>query len=253
MGPDGLTLLPCKISSVTGGADPKDWRYSLIRSGPSENTVIEREAAGVLSFRVNAEPGRPYRGIAPLETSNATGALLAALEAQLKREATVLPTRIITGGGVAPQAGDIEKSVRRGGIVTLVQGSMLSRDDPSGVKAGTIRNETTASVVELREQLERAVCAAMGVPGGLILSGDDGAAARENFRFFASSTIAPLLRTVQTEWEAKIAALKFNLDALRASDETARARALGSRAQAVSKLVASGVSLDEALSLAGVD
>ena len=28
LGPNGLTLLPCKISSVTGGADPASWHYS---------------------------------------------------------------------------------------------------------------------------------------------------------------------------------------------------------------------------------
>ena len=114
LGPDGLTLLPCRISSVSGGADPKDWRYSLIRSGPSENIVIERAAAGVLSFRVNADPGRPYRGVAPLEAANSTGGLLADLEIQLAREARVKPTRIITAGSVKGQASDVEKSIQRG-------------------------------------------------------------------------------------------------------------------------------------------
>ena len=253
LGPNGLTLLPCKISAVTGGAEPASWHYSLTRSGPTENIVIERPAEAVLSFRVHSEPGSPWRGVAPLEATNGTGALLAELEAQLTAESKVLPTRIITGGGISLQAGEIERSVRRGGIVTLVQGSMLSRDDPSGVRAGVVKNETSASVVTLRAQLEAAVCAALGVPGGLILGGGDGAAAREDFRRFAAATVSPLLQTIAAEWEAKIAPLKFDLNALRASDETARARALGSRANAVSKLVASGVPLDEALSLSGVE
>ena len=79
LGPNGLTLLPCKISTVTGAADPKDWRYLLTRAGPSENIVIERPAEAVLSFKVNAEPGSPYRGVAPLEVANSTGSLLASL------------------------------------------------------------------------------------------------------------------------------------------------------------------------------
>ena len=126
-------------------------------------------------------------------------------------------------------------------------------NDPSGLKAGVIRNEASAPVVALYGQVQRAVCAALGVPGGLLLSGGDGAAAREDFRRFAAATIAPLLRIIAAEWQAKIAPLKFDLNALRASDETARARALGSRANAVQKLVASGVPLDEALSLSGVE
>ena len=207
----------------------------------------------MLAFRVNAEPGTPWRGVGALEASNSTGRLLAELEAQLTLESKVPPTRIITGGGVKRQAGDIEASVKRGGIVTLIQGQISGRDDPSGVRAGAIKNETTAAVVDLHEQLERAVCAALGVPGGLVLSGGDGAAAREDFRRFAAATVAPILGVVKTEWEAKVAPLKFNLDGLRASDETARARATGSRAGAVQKLVLSGVPLDEALQLAGVD
>ena len=55
------------------------------------------------------------------------------------------------------------------------------------------------------------------------------------------------------EWEATVGPMKFNLDALRASDQTGISRAIGSRAGAVSKLVAAGVPLPEALSIAGID
>ena len=181
-------------------------------------------------------------------------ALLAQLEEQLAREARVLPTRILTAGSVGRQASEIEQSIRRGGIVSVLQaGATAATTDPSGLRAGTIKNESSAPVVALYAQLERAVCSVLGVPPGLILSGGDGAAAREDFRRFAAATISPMLETIAAEWRAKVAPLEFNLDALRASDETARARAVGSRAGAVSKLVASGVSLDEALLLAGVD
>ena len=253
LGPDGLTLLPCKISSVTGGADPASWRYSLIRSGPSENLTIEREAAGVLSFRVNADPGNPWRGVAPLEAANSTGGLLAALEVQLVRESAVKPTRLVTAGSIKLQGGDVEASIQRGGIVSVLQApATATTTDPSGLRAGVLKNESTTAVVALYEQLERSVCSALGVPAGLILSGGDGAAARENFRFFAASTIAPMLGAIKTEWETKIAPLTFGLDALRASDETARARALGSRSTVFKNLVAGGVSIARALEISGL-
>ena len=86
---------------------------------------------------------------------------------------------------------------------------MIGRDDPSGVRAGAIRNETTQASVNLYTELERAVCAACGVPYGLIFSGGDGAAARENFRFFAASTIAPILEVLKTEWAAKVGPLNL--------------------------------------------
>ena len=254
LGLDGLALLPCKISSVTGGAEPTSWHYSLIRSGPTENLLIERPAAAVLAFRVNAEPGAPYRGVGALEATNTTGALLSGLEEQLRREARLKPARIVTAGGNTNQAGQVESRVARGGIISILQAlGTVSTNDPTGLRAGVLKNETTAALVELYEQLERAVCAAMGVPGGLILSDGDGAAARENFRFFAASTIAPILEVVKTEWQAKVGPLKFNLDALRASDETARARALGSRANALLTLVKGGMTLDEALAVVDID
>ena len=253
-GPDGLTLLPCKISTVTGGADPASWHYSLTRSGPTENIVIERPAEAVLSFKVNAEPGSPYRGVAPLEVANSTGSLLALLESQLALEAPVTPTRILTAGSVGRQASEIEQSIRRGGIVSILQsGATASITDPSGLKAGVLKNESSAAAVALYEQLERAICGACGVPAGLILSDGDGAAARENFRFFAASTIAPLLGAVKNEWEAKIAPLKYDLNELKAADQTARSRSLGSRATAFKNLVGAGLDIERALSLSGLN
>ena len=251
LGPDGLTLIPCSIATVYGASDPKEWRYLLTRHGPTETASIEREAAGVLSFRINASSRTPWRGCGLLAASG-TGQLLAELEEQLSREAKVKPTRIVTSGGVARQAVEVENSLKRGGLVSLVQGQVFGRDDPSGVKAGVVRNETPQASVNLYTELERAVAAACGVPYGLIFSDGDGAAARENFRFFAASTIAPILGVVQTEWQAKVAPLKFSLDELRASDTTARARALGSRSAALKNLVGAGVPVERALEIAGL-
>ena len=237
-----------------GGADPASWHYSLTRSGPSENIVIERPAEAVLAFRVNPEAGSPYRGVAPLEATNCTGALLGELEVQLAREARVKPTRLITAGSVKGQGREVEESIQRGGIVSVLQAFATAvSTDPSGIRSGVVRNETSAPVATLYEQLGRAICGALGVPAGLILSDGDGAAARENFRFFAASTIAPLLAVVQTEWRHKIGPLEFGLNELRASDETARARALGSRSTVFKNLVGGGVSVDRALEIAGLN
>ena len=100
---------------------------------------------------------------------------MAGLEQQLARESKVKPTRILTAGGVGKQARDVEESIRRGGIVSILQaGATASITDPSGLKAGVLRNESTAAVVDLYEQLERAVCGALGVPAGLVLSDGGG-------------------------------------------------------------------------------
>ena len=245
-----LMLSPATVQTVTGSATPATWRYSLTRPGPSETIAVERPAEAVLAFRLNPATRTPWRGRAALEASNSTGALLSAVESQMAREAKVKPARLITAGGVAGQASDVEKSVQRGGIVTLIQ-AIASREDPGGVRAGTIKNESTAAIVSLHENLSNQICACLGVPPDL-LTGASEAGGRESFRRFAASTIAPLLTLIQVEWQAKIGPLTFELDALRAGDISARARAIGSRASAFKNLQAGDVEVERALSLSGL-
>ena len=248
-----LGLLPCKISNVYGHAEPSTWRYALTRGGPSEDQMIARDGAAVLHFRSHVDPNQPHRGRPPLSASSSTARVLAEIEAQLSKESRLLPTRVITGGSVGEQARDIEESLRRGGVVTLLQAQATAmQTDPSGIRAGAIKNETTAAVVKLHEDLTRVVCSVLGVPSDLILAGSE-AGSRESFRRFAASTISPLLSIVRTEWEAKVGALEYDLSALRASDQTAISRALGSRATAFQKLITGGVPLGRALEIAGLD
>ena len=246
-----LMLSPATVQTVTGSASPASWRYTLTRPGPSETMAVELPAEAVVAFRLNPDTRTPWRGRAALEASNSTGALLSGLEKQLELESRVKPTRIVTAGGHKGQAKDIEESVKRGGIVTLIQ-AIASRDDPSGVKAGSIRNESTAAVVSLHEQLSNQICACLGVPPEL-LTGASEAGGRESFRRFAASTIAPLLTLVKMEWELKIGPLNFELHDLRAGDISARARAVGSRSVAFKNFVSGGVSVDRALVLAGLN
>ena len=73
-------------------------------------------------------------------------------------------------------------------------------------------------------------------------------------RRLGSTTIQNLLVTIAREWELKMGtALEWNLDRLRSSDEVSRARAVGSRANAVSRLVDSGLPLDQAMAVVGID
>ena len=247
-----LVLLPAVITAVTGTASPAGWVYTLMRSGPSEQTVVTRPAAGVVSFRAHSDPRTPYRGRGAIARGN-SGALLAAIETQFGAEARFKPARAVSAGVSKEQRTGVTEAIAKGGVVTISGGHMSGRDQAGALQTGVIRGEYTAPAVALHSDLTRLVAGAMGLPAGLLLSDGDGASARESFRRFAAVTVSPLLGIVAREWAAKVGPMSFNLDALRASDETARARALGSRAQAVSKLVASGVSLDEALSLAGVD
>ena len=250
----GVELLPCSVVAVLGGATPASWVYTLMLNGPSQSVTVQRSGESILSFRLRVDSRTPWKGRPALD-STGTGALLCQLEAQMQAEAKVAPARLITGGAVAEQAGDITDTIKAGGIVSVLQaGATASITDPSGLKAGAIKNETSAPSVSLHTKLSTAICGALGVPPDLVLGGTSESAARESMRRFGSTTVQNLLVTIAREWIEKMGTeLQWNLDQLRSSDEVSRARATGSRAQAVSRLVDSGVPLPQALAIAGID
>ena len=239
---------------MVGGPDPQSWLYTMTVPGPSETVTLQRSGESILSFRLRVDPKTPWRG-RPAIDSTGTGALLCQLENQLQAESKVRPARVVVGGAVGSQSSDISKLIAAGGVVGLLQAiGTSSTNDPSGIRAGVVRNEVSAPSVALHGELERAICGAMGVPSDLVLGGTSESGARESFRRLASTTITNILTTVSTEWQAKLGTeLLWDLDRLRSSDEVSRARATGSRANAVQRLVQSGVDLPQALILAGVD
>ena len=98
------------------------------------------------------------------------------------------------------------------------------------------------------------ICGALGCPSDLVLGSSSESGSRESMRRLGSTTIQNLLVTIAREWTQTTGlALDWNLDQLRSSDEVSRARATGSRAQAVGRLVDSGVPLPQALAIAGID
>ena len=247
-----MDLLPVTVATVVGGPDPRTWIYTLTMPGPSEAVTLQRSGEAILSFRLRVDPRTPWKG-RPAIDSTGTGQLLCQLEAQLIDEAKVRVARVISGGAVAEQSGDIAALVADGGVVGITQ-AIASRDDVSGIKAGVVRNEVTAPSVSLHTKLATMICGAMGCPPDLVLGSSSESGSRESFRRLASTTINNILTTVAREWESKMGtALEWNLDRLRSSDEVSRARATGSRATAVQRLVQSGVDLPQALAIAGID
>ena len=235
-----MDLLPVTVATVVGGPDPRTWIYTLTMPGPSEAVTLQRSGEAILSFRLRVDPRTPWKG-RPAIDSTGTGQLLCQLEAQLIDEAKVRVARVISGGAVAEQSGDIAALVADGGVVGITQ-AIASRDDGSGPS------------VSLHTKLATMICGAMGCPPDLVLGSSSESGSRESFRRLASTTINNILTTVAREWESKMGtALEWNLDRLRSSDEVSRARATGSRATAVQRLVQSGVDLPQALAIAGID
>ena len=246
-----VVLLPVTAAAVVGGPDPRSWLYTLTMPGPSQTVTLQRSGEAVLSFRLRVDSRTPWAG-KPAISASGTGELLCQLEAQMRDEAKVLPARVIAGGAVADQAQDISEIVGAGGIVGITQ-AIASREDPSGIKAGVIRNEATSATVTLHEKLSTLICGAMGVPADLVMGSSSESGSRESFRRLASTTIQNILTTISREWELKLGtSLEWDLSQLRSSDEVSRARAIGSRATAFQKLIAGGVASDRALEISGL-
>ena len=247
-----LLLLPCSISDVRGTALPDTWTYLISRHGPHENALLERPAEAVLSFRAHSDTRIPWRGRGALEAGNATGALLAELEGQLTDESRIKVARVISAGSSKTQRSEVAESVSEGGIVAISGAKLGSKDGASALSAGGIGASFAQPSVGLHEGLTRLVCGALGVPSNLVLGDGDGAAARESFRRFAATTINNTLLLIQGEWRAKIGELSYSLDGLKAADQTAISRSVGSRANAFSRLVSGGVEVERALKMAGL-
>ena len=252
IGMDGrLELVPVEITNVTGQAEEASWFYTVARAGPMATMSAVREQAGVLNCRLRPSSRSPWRGQPSLPAGNSTAALLNKLEVQLTSEAAMKPARLLGAGLSREQREQVSDGIKAAGIVVFPVGNRMSDSHP--IHTGAVGGSYSAPGVELHGKLGELVCSVLGCPSDLIVGSGSSVSARESYRRFSSATISPLLQTVMREWAAKVGPMKFNLDSLRASDEVSRSRALGSRANAVSKLVQSGVSLDEALSLAGVD
>ena len=246
-----LELLPVEITNVTGQEEEATWFYTVARAGPMATMTAVREQAGVLNCRLRPSPRTPWRGQPSLPSGNSTAALLRKLEVQLTSEAAMKPARIL-GAGLSPeQREQVSDGIEAAGIVVFPLGKASSDTRP--IHAGSVGGEYSTAGVELHGKLGEQVCSVLGVPSDLIVGSGSSVSARESYRRLSSATISPLLGVVMHEWQVKVGPIKFNLDALRASDEVSRARAVGSKANAVSRLVDSGLPLDQAMAVVGIE
>lgn len=100
---------------------------------------------------------------------------------------------------------------------------------------------------ELRGDVAADILAACGVPPSRGIPNIDGTAQRESWRRFLHSSVVPMGLLVAAELSAALGAeVGLGFDRLMASDLSGRARAIGS-------LVKGGMSIDEALEVAGFD
>ena len=250
-----LQLFPVGSWDVRGGWDEASWWYRCDLFGPSGNITKLVPSDGVLHFRCAYDSARPWHGIAPLAWASSTGALAASLELRLGQEAGAPVGQVIPvpEDGGTKSLGELRKDLMKlKGNLALVEttaagfseGKMAApREDWEPKRFGA---DPPATLASLRTDVGQAVLGACGVPAALFEARGDGTSIRESWRRFAMGSVEPLLKMVAREFSIKLETdVSFDLQGL-------WAHGLQGRAAAFQKLVAGGVSVNEALITSGL-
>ena len=258
-----VMLTPCGTWDVRGGPQESTWRYRVDLYGPTDHFTRHALGDGVVHCRYAVDPGRPWRGLAPLDWARATGELAGSLETRLSEEAAApvgaflaLPQDDAAGDG------DDDDDARLATLRTDIGAAKGRQVIVETAMAGWSEGKSGAPMYDwkpqrfgaqfpeqhplMRDQLADSILDACGVPRAL-LSISDGTAAREGWRRFAMGSLEPLAAIIARELAAKLDApgIKLSFESLWAHD-------LAGRAQSFKGMVEGGMSVTEAAGLSGL-
>ena len=247
-------LRPASQHEVYG--DFRTWTYWLYLDGPTAGTHTARVPADeVVHFRMGADSRRPWEGIGALQLSKESADLASAIEAALVEELKLPIGRIAPHAGAPEQLSVYGDRLRMGGLFS-VRGFDAQRGQDASAKfrPAPYGPEPDEPMRSLRRDVRDELANLFGIPPTLFDARGDGSAAREGWRRWWVGTMAPVAGMVQDELKMKLdPAATVGLDALRASDEDGRSRAISRRATAAQTFMAAGIERDEALRLAGIE
>ena len=233
---DGKVMLTEACGHEVLGTSPHRWHYRLDIPAPEALIRRFRPAESVVHLKYAPTTAEPWRGNGPVQNSQTSRSLAAALELRLSEEART-PTGYVVPTPDAAQDSGLQSDLKRmkGGNVLVPS---MRADDITG--GGTPpRNDWTpqrlgvnwpASLQGMRADVSDHIAAAAGVPAALLARQTDGSGRREAWRIFLFSTIAPLGRILLDELRSKLDTpdLTFDWKELQASDVQGRARAFAS-------------------------
>ena len=248
-----LRFLPTAMHHVMA-----DWRYDLHFARPNGTTTkLNVSRAGVLHLMWSVSPVHPWEGVSPLAAAPALAKLAALVASKMGEDlstptAHFLPTPL---DGGAPALDTLRSDIAGAlGKAVLAQGTASGWEE-GRAQAGTNRDwESTRLGPEIPEQLRvayadigAAVATCCGIPPSLVQSGNaDGTRLREDYRRFVMASVEPVASMIaETVGDALDTEVSFDFRSIWAHDVVGRANAL-------SKLVAGGLSVVEARAVVGL-
>ena len=255
-----VKIVPASSYDITGDADPASWRYRCDFIGPSGSTSETLAGDSVLHIRVGADRSSPWRGVSPLKKAKSTAKLAGLIENSLSKEMSKPVGLIATlPDSTGEQRQQWGAKLQSGGLLVRSISGILSggaaTENSQRIAPSPFGPEPVESVRAIRADLGYEIAAAFGISPALFAARGDGGGQREAWRRFWIGTIQPIGMLVKAELRAKLDPLaEVSFEALRASDEDGRSRAVSRRA-AAAKILSEldGVSVDQALTLAGLD
>ena len=255
-----LRLVPASTWYMEGDADPATWLATCTAYGPSGSSTWRVPWASVLFAAWGSPTARPYHGLGPAAWAAETARLNANAERSLANEAggpvaALLPVPEGQDAGSDDDDTDPLAALRKD-IGDAKGRALLLETTASGYGEGRanapqrdwdpryLHPSPTESMVKLADSAFGRVLAACGASPALF-DDSDGTAKREALRQFHLGTVRPLARMIEREASDKFGApmrLAFDLYSVD----------LAGRAQAFQKLVAGGVSVNEALANSGL-
>ena len=251
--PNG-TLIPSSYYDVDGGWDPKTWFYRLSIAGPSSHSTISVHASEVLHFRYRSSVVRPWRGVGPLQSAGLTSTLVSGLERMLSQEVSAASGYLLP----VPEFGEGEDDpaqALKADLAQLKGRTTMIETSQNGFGEGRVASPSRdwvpsrigsappATLIQLRESAALNLLAACGFPPALLLPGD-GASKREALRQYQNFAGA-VARDVCSEISLKLHVADCHIDLPSIQD-------VASRSRAFSQLVAGGMDIERAVSLAGL-
>ena len=257
-----VELVPAEDWEVRGDSpDPKKWRVRISQATPS-GQIITKDISylATLHFKYASSLNRPWVGIPPWEFAADSATLLAGLERRLGEESSCIsaillpvPSGIDAGSdndsdALASLRADIGKSKGQPMLIETTaggfeQGSAAApRTDWRPQRLGA---SPPRELLDLRRDCERSLLAACGVSPALF--SDGATASQQAWRQYLRGTLMPFSRRVERELSLKLdLEIRLDLAHLTSSDALPQSRI-------VRTLTESGVSLSEAMKIAGLD